>query len=66
MAGSHTVSTPPSGWRSSNWTSAAVDAEVAWLHAYEMYGRYRRVLAGAAVAVGTAMLLTLRGTGAGS
>ncbi|WP_203932767.1 hypothetical protein [Virgisporangium ochraceum] len=46
--------------------SAAVEAVIAWLHAYEMYGRYRRVLAGAAVAVGTAMLLTLRGTGAGS
>jgi hypothetical protein len=45
--------------------SAAVEAVIAWLHAYETYGRYRRVAAGAAMAVGAAVLLKLRGTGAG-
>lgn len=44
--------------------SAAVEAVIAWLHAYETYGRYRRVLAGAAVTVGVVMLVKLRGTGA--
>ncbi len=40
--------------------SAAVEAVIAWLHAYHAYGRYRRIVAGLAVTAGTAMLFKLR------
>jgi hypothetical protein len=37
---------------------------IAWLHAYETYGRYRRVAAAAAAALATAVLVRLRYLGA--
>lgn len=46
--------------------SAAVEAVIAWLHAYETYGRYRRVVAAAAAAAVTAALFKLRYLGGGA
>jgi hypothetical protein len=45
--------------------SAAVEAVIAWLHAYETYGRYRRVAAAVGVAAATVVLIRLRYLGAG-
>lgn len=45
--------------------SAPVEAVIAWLHAYETYGRYRRVAAALGIAAAAAALLKLRYLGIG-